>query len=94
MDGCAYGLVMEGKIIKKPWIIRGTSQWVWKLERKCPGNHFHGKCEGGLRTRSSALYPVRLCQRIARVMMGIYRDRNREVDAVMAAEGTGPACRG
>ena len=86
VDGCAYGLVMEGEIIKKPWIIRGTSQWVWKLERKCPGNHVHGKCEGGLRTRNSALYPVRLCQRIAHVMMGMYRDRNKEVDAVMAAE--------
>lgn len=74
VDGCAYGLRVPEGLIKKPWLIRGTSQWVWSLEKRCPGLdlHEHVPCEGGNRPRMSALYPMLMCNRIAYVVRAIH----------------------
>ena len=91
VDGCAYGLkapdglkrnphglqAPEG-FMKKPWRIRATSSLVWQLQKMCPGDHEHVPCEGGQRTKLSALYPEAMCKRVARVVKCVQEARLRQ----------------
>ena len=74
VDGCAYGLQVPEGYIKKPWLLRSTSKWVWSMEKRCPGLHVHDHvpCEGGQRARLSALYPKAMCKRVAYVVRAIH----------------------
>ena len=74
VDGCAYGLQVPEGYIKKPWLLRSTSKWVWSMEKRCPGLHVHDHvpCEGGQRARLSALYPRAMCKRVAYVVRAIH----------------------
>lgn len=71
-DGCMYGLKFQGELMKKPWLIRATTKEVWSLHNVCQGNHIHVKCEGGNRTRLSALYPDLMCKRIAHLVRKVH----------------------
>ena len=88
VDGCTYGLQYQGELMKKPWLIRGTNPEVWQLHSACQGGHYHIKCEGGDRTRASALYPPAMCKRIIHVLKKIHNQRgavNVRRNVLMAA---------
>ena len=98
LDGCAYGLkapdglkrnphglqAPEG-FMKKPWRIRATSSLVWQLQKMCPGDHEHVPCEGGQRTKLSALYPEAMCKRVARVVKCVQEARLRQETLALTA---------
>ena len=72
VDGCMYGLTADGQLMKKPWIVKGTHRAVWQLHNVCNGEHVHVPCEGGTRTRMSAIYPMAMCKRVAYVVKQIH----------------------
>ena len=78
VDGCAYGLQVPEGLIKKPWLLRSTTSDVWNLQKKCSGDHQHVPCEGGQRTRLSALYPKEMCKRVTRVAKAVHERRYQE----------------
>ena len=78
-DGCAYGLrAPDGGSIRKPWRLRSTSQRIWKMQKLCDCQGPHTPCEGGALTRLTALYPVRMCQQAARMVIEIHSDREAQ----------------
>ena len=84
VDGCTYGLQYQGELMKKPWLIKGTTSEVWQLHSVCQGGHYHVPCEGGNRTRASALYPPAMCKRIIHVLKKVHsqsgaRDPRRHI---------------
>lgn len=90
VDGCMYGLRYQGELMKKPWLIRSTTKEVWNLHNVCQGNHEHVRCEGGQRTRMSALYPQSMCKRVAHLVRKIHTLKKQPVtfqaSAMMATE--------
>ena len=84
VDGCMYGLSVDGQLMKKPWIIKGTHRSVWQLHNTCSGDHVHTPCEGGTRTRMSALYPPAMCKRIAYVVKQTHAHPGREEEEAQA----------
>ena len=84
VDGCSYGLHAPDepeKLMKKPWRIRSTTKRVWQLHRLCKCREEHARCEGGQRTRASALYPEAMCKKIADLAKQIHEDLAHQVFA-------------
>ena len=90
IDGCMFGLRYQGELMKKPWLIRSTTKEVWNLHNVCQGNHQHIRCEGGNRTRMSALYPGAMSKRIAHLVRKIHTLKKHPVDFMAQAMAVQP----
>ena len=85
VDGCAYGLqAPTGGSIKKPWRLRCTTQRIWKMQM-CSCQEPHVPCEGGDLTRMTALYPKKMCQQVAKMVMEIHSDLEEKAFGVQPA---------
>ena len=76
VDGCAYGLRTEEGLMKKTLESEIALQKnIWHLQRLCTCEEPHVPCEGGNRTRASALYPKAMCQQVARIVKKIHEEQ-------------------
>ena len=83
LHGCQVGVVAPdtGNPMKKPWQIMSTSIHLHQtLNLQCPGNHVHDECVGHGRATASALYPIKMCKKITRVVLE--HDRTDKLDEV------------
>ena len=92
VDGCAYGLRTEEGLMKKPWRVKCTSKNIWHLQRLCTCEEPHVPCEGGNRTRASALYPKAMCQQVARIVKKIHEEQEQQVFAAQDSSDNDPEC--
>ena len=87
LDGCAYDLkTPDGGLIKKPWKLRSTSRHVWQMQKLCQCTTPHTPCEGGNLTRQSALYPEKMCKKVAKILFDIFDEKEAQSFAVQESD--------
>ena len=87
LDGCAYDLkTSDGGLIKKPWKLRSTSRHVWQMQKLCQCTTPHTPCEGGNLTRQSALYPEKMCKKVAKILFDIFDEKEAQSFAVQESD--------